>query len=72
MPINLSTNRNRLLGIELGLVVAKGKVGMGRMDWEFGISRCKLVYRQWINDRILLYSAGNYIQYPVINYNGKE
>ena len=32
------------------LVAAKGKAGMGRMDWEFGISRCKLVYRQLIND----------------------
>ena len=27
----------------------------------------------WINNnKILLYSTGNYIQYPVINYNGKE
>ena len=47
--------------------------GGGRgMDWEFGISRCKLVYTEWINNEVLLYSTGNYIQYPVINYNGKE
>ena len=26
----------------------------------------------WINNKVLLYSTGNYIQYPVINYNGKE
>ena len=45
--------------------------GGGGMDWEFGISRCKLVYIEWIN-KVLLYSTGNYIQYPVINYNGKE
>ena len=25
----------------------------------------------WIN-KVLLYSTGNYIQYPVINHNGKE
>ena len=25
-----------------------------------------------INDKILLYSIGNYIQYPGINHNGKE
>ena len=25
-----------------------------------------------INNNILLYSTGNYIQYPVINHNGKE
>ena len=44
------------------------------MDWEFGISRFKLIYilTEWINNKVLLYSTGNYIQYPVINHNGKE
>ena len=42
------------------------------MDWEFGISRCKLLYIGWINNKVLLYSTGNYIQCPVINHNGKE
>ena len=23
----------------------------GGKDWEFGISRCKLLYREWINNR---------------------
>ena len=41
------------------------------MDWEFGISRYKLLYIGWIN-KVLLYSTGNYIQYPIINHNGKE
>ena len=36
------------------------------------IFRCKLVYTGWINNKVLLYSTGNYIQYPVINQNGKE
>ena len=55
-----------------GLVVAKGDVGSrGGMDWELGIGRYKLLYKKWINNKILLYSTGNYIQYPVINYNGK-
>ena len=44
----------------------------GGMDWEFGISRCKLLYVEWINNKVILYSTGNYIQYPVINHNGKE
>ena len=30
------------------------------------------VYIGWINNKVLLYSTGNYIQYPVINHNGKE
>ena len=45
---------------------------MGVMDWEFGISRCKLLHRDWINNKVLLNSIGNYIQYPVVNHNGKE
>ena len=42
------------------------------MGWEFGISRCKLLCREWINKRVLVYSPGNSIQYPVINHHGKE
>ena len=42
------------------------------MDWEFGISRCKLFYIERIKNKALLCSIGNYIQYPVINHNGKE
>ena len=53
-------------------MVAKGEGQGGGMEWEFGISRCKLVYIEWINNKFLLYSTGNYIQYPVINHNGKE
>ena len=37
-----------------------------------GVSRCKLLYIEWINNEVLLYSTGNYIQYPMKNYNGKE
>ena len=45
---------------------------MGGMDWEFGISRCKLLHIDWINNKVLLYSSGNCIQYPEIKHNGKE
>ena len=37
-------NRNRVTNIEIRLVVAKGEGSGGWKDWEFGISRCKLVY----------------------------
>ena len=63
---------NRLTDTENRCVVAKGEGGWGREDWEFGISRCKLLCIGWINNKVLLYSTGNYIQYPVINCNGKE
>ena len=52
-------------------------------DWESGVSRCKLyyiyiiyyikiLYIGWMNNKGLLYSTGNYIQYPEINHNGKN
>ena len=46
--------------------------GWGREDWEFGVSRCKLLHIGWVNNKILLYSTGNYIQYLLINHNGKD
>ena len=52
-------------------MVAKGGVGGGEKYWEFGISTCKLLYTRWIN-KVLLYSTGNYIQYPVTNIMEKN
>ena len=54
------------------LVVAKGSGAEGGKDWEFGISRCKLVCMERINNKVLLYSTENYTQYPLIDHNGKE
>ena len=44
----------------------------GGMEWEAGVSRCTPLYAEWIHNKVLLYSTGNYSQYPVINHNGKE
>ena len=49
-----------------------GVGGRKGMDWEIGISRCKPLYIEWINAKTLMYSIGNYIQYHIINHNGKE
>jgi len=49
----------------------RGKDG-NEMEWDFGMSRCKLVYIRWINSQIQLYNTGNYFQFLVINHNGKE
>ena len=51
-------------------VVAEGQAGGGRTDREFGVGRCKLVHLELIN-KVLMYSTGNYIEYPVINHKGK-
>ena len=53
-------------------MVAKGERIKEGMDWEAGVSRCKLLYIEWINNRVQLYNMGNYIEYPVIKHNGKE
>ena len=46
--------------------------GREEMAWESGTSRHKLLYINWINNKVLLlYSIGNYIQYSVINHNRK-
>ena len=42
------------------------------MEWEVGVSRCKLLYVEWINNKILLYNTENYIQYLMIKYNGEN
>ena len=44
----------------------------GGMDGEFVVNRYKLLCTGWINNKVLLYSTGNYMQYPVTNHNGKE
>ena len=54
------------------LWLPKGRGDGGGMQWECGVSRCKLLYVEWINNKVLLYSKGNHIQYSVINHIGKE
>ena len=51
-------------------MVAKGV--RGRTAWESGVNRCKLLHLGWIDNKILLHITGNYIQYPVINHEGKN
>ena len=60
------------MDIENRLAVAKGKRAGGRIEWETEVSGCKLLCLEWINNKVLLYSTENYIQYPMINHNAKE
>ena len=68
-------------------MVAKGDRVGGGMDWEAGVSRCRLLFMEWINNEVLPYSTENHVQYPtrkqlysnkdekkypMINHNGKE
>ena len=54
------------------LWLLRGRGGCRKMDWKFGVSKCKLLHIEWINNNVLLYSTGKYIQYPGINHDGKE
>ena len=51
-------------------MVAKGGGAGSGMDWEFGVSRGKLLHLEWISNEILLYSTGKYIQSLVMEYDG--
>ena len=53
-------------------VAKRGWVG-GVIEWKVGVSRCKLLYMERSNNKVLLCITGNYTQYPVINYHdGKK
>ena len=51
-------SRNRLTEIENRPVVAHGRMGRGGFDWEFGISRCKLLYMEWNKDPLKVPRCG--------------
>ena len=72
MQMNLSMkqkqihrHREQIAGCQRGGGVVQG------MEREFPGSICKLLYIEWINSKLLLHSAGNCSQYPVINHHGK-
>ena len=54
------------------LVLAKGERVEGEMKLEIGVSRYQLLFMEWINNKVLLYSTENHIQYPMINQKEKN
>ena len=46
--------------------------GVGGINWKVGIDMYTLLYIKQKTNKDLLYSTGNYVQYPIINHNGKE
>ena len=61
--MNLSTEKKKTHGLGEQTCGCQGGGGKGEsgMDWEFGVSKCKLLHLEWISNEILLYSTGNYI-----------
>ena len=70
--MNLFTKQKQTHRQKTNLWLPKGKGGGGGINQEFGINTCTLLYIKQVNNKDLLYSTGNYIQYLVITYNGKE
>ena len=58
-------HREQTCGYQGGGWVEEGWIGS--LEWPI-----QLLYTQLINDKVLLWRTGNYIQYPIINHNGKE
>ena len=50
--MNLSVKQKQNMDMQNNLVVAKGAGSEGGMEWAVGISRCELLYREWINNKI--------------------
>jgi len=63
-PDTGTTSMSIKVGLRLDKWIKKmwnsGGGGSG-MDWESGVSRCKVLHLEWTNNEILLYSTGNYI-----------
>ena len=70
--MNLSTKWKDSQTQRTDLRLPRGRRGREEKDWESGISKCKPVYIGRINNKVLLYTTGNYIQYPVIKQYGKK
>ena len=45
-------NRNGLTDRENRPVAAKGQPGRVGMDWDFAISSCKVLYIDWMNNKV--------------------
>lgn len=56
--------RNGHIITENRLLVAKGR--------EAEVSRCKLLYREWMSNKVLLHSTENGVQYSVKTHHGKN
>ena len=59
--MNLSIEKKQNHGHGEQTCGCQGGGGGRGTDWEFEVSRCKLLHLEQISNEILLYSTGNYI-----------
>ena len=70
MDLSMKQKESWMQRTDLWLPVGRGLSRDGVEAW---VSRFKLLYTEWINNKVLLYSTENYIiiKYHMINHNGK-
>ena len=59
--MNISEEQKQTHGLGEQICSCQGGGGGSGMDWEFEVSRCKLLHLEQISNEVLLYSKGNYI-----------
>ena len=59
--MNLSTEKKQTCRSGEQTCGCREGAGESGIDWEFAVSRCKLLHLEWISNEIELYSTGNYI-----------
>ena len=55
--MNLPTEKKQIRGLRDQTYGFQERRGGSGMDWEFGVSICKLLHLEWIGSEILLYST---------------
>ena len=66
--MNLSTEQKQTYKHGEQTCDCQGRTGR---EWEFGVSRWKLLHLEWISNEVLLHSTGSYIQSLGIEHDGK-
>ena len=59
--MNLSIKKKQTHALGEQFCGCQGEGEASGMDWEFGVTRCKLLPLEWISNDILMHSTGNYI-----------
>ena len=69
MNLSIEKKQTHRLGVQSN--GCQGGGGGSGMDWEFGVSRCKLLHLEGISHKLLLYCTGNHIQSLGIEHDGR-
>ena len=69
--VNLSTKQKQIHRPREQACGCQGRGGRSGKDWDFRVSRCKLLHLEWISNKVLLYSTGNYIQSLGMDHDGR-